>query len=215
MHYDERMSGDPSYLSAYREAVHQHGCEFESTLWANEKTQRVRFDVFARMCPLAGRRILDAGCSRGDLAAYLIEKKIEYQRFIGLDAVGELIQFAQNRKLPRSEFHCGDFVTHPKLLTTGDPQVIIFSGSLNTMKLDTVMDVLDAAWQATRETLMFNFLSDCATEHAPRQTGPAYRLSTMVLLEWALDQSDHVAFRQDYFPHGHDATIRMDKTKTV
>lgn len=208
------MSSDASYLSPYVEATRAHGTGFDATLWASEKSQRVRFKVFAEMCDLPGKRILDAGCSRGDFAAWMGEHHVDYAQFIGVDAVCEMIDYAQTRNLPRSRFFCGDFVTHPDLLREGDPQVVVFSGSLNTMKLDTALAVLEAGWQAAGRTLMFNFLSDRAAPQAPRQTGPAYRLNTMVLLDWALQLSDHVAFRQDYFAHGHDATIRMDKRPT-
>jgi hypothetical protein len=33
----------------------------------------------------------------------------------------------------------------------------------------------------------------------------------MKLLRWALAQTPDVIFRQDYFPQGHDATIRMKR----
>lgn len=205
------MGSDPSYLTAYREAAREHGSEFAATLWASEATQQLRFKVFSEVCYLPGKRILDAGCSRGDFAAYMARREIDYERFIGVDAVCEVIDYAQTRNLPRADFYCGDFVARPRLLTTGQPQVVVFSGSLNTMALDTALGVLEAGWGAASQTLLFNFLSDRATDKAPKQTGPAHRLNTMVLLDWALGQSDRVAFRQDYFPHGHDATIRMDK----
>lgn len=216
--YHGSMSHDASYLTAYREAARAHGTAFDATLWASEQTQRLRFHVFAEMCDLRGKRILDAGCSRGDFAAWMVEHGIDYGAFIGVDAVCEMIDFAQTRNLPHAAFYCGDFVTHPELLTSGGasggPQVVVFSGSLNTMKLDTALGVLEAGWRAASHTLLFNFLSDRAAPEAPKQTGPAYRLNTMVLLDWALSLSDRVAFRQDYFPHGHDATIRMDKHPT-
>jgi hypothetical protein len=34
----------------------------------------------------------------------------------------------------------------------------------------------------------------------------------MRLLDWALARTSQVAFRQDYFRHGHDATILMRKS---
>jgi SAM-dependent methyltransferase len=200
-----------AYLEPYRASQRRHGSGFEVTLWASPRSQRRRFEVFAQMCFLAGKRILDAGCSRGDFAAYLLEQDIPFDRYVGVDALCEVIDHARHRQLPGCEFHCGDCVANPSLLSIGRPQVICISGTLNTMGDAQVMQLLTSAWQAAGETLLFNFLSDRASPQAVPQTGPARRLDTTKLLDWALTLTSQVGFRQDYFKHGHDATIIMRK----
>ncbi|GAB4193528.1 MAG: hypothetical protein Kow00105_07710 [Phycisphaeraceae bacterium] len=199
-----------SYLDPYRDAQNDFGNDFGVTLWANTRSQQRRFRVFTQMCYLPGKVILDAGCSRGDFAAYLIEQGIEYARYIGVDGLPEVIDYAKRRDLPRAEFHAGDFVADPSLLRLGRPQVITFSGTLNTMDDQTAMAVLDAAWHACSQTLMFNFLSSRCT-HRREELGPARRLDPLKYLDWALARTPIVQLRQDYFRHGHDATIRMSK----
>ncbi len=199
------------YLEPYREAQRRHGSDFDVTLWANQRTQRRRFEVFAEMVYLPGKRILDAGCSRGDFAAYLLECGIEYEAFIGVDGLPQVIDFANQRQFPRATFHAGDFVHDPELLKIGDPQVIAISGTLNTMDMPTVIGLLDAAWAATSQTLIFNFLSDTAGPAAPPQEYPAHRLPTMTLIDWAMKQTWDLRFSQHYMPHGHDATIALGK----
>jgi hypothetical protein len=57
---------------------------------------------------------------------------------------------------------------------------------------------------------VFNFLSDRCAEHLRRQDPtPARRFDTHAMLDWALHRCTSVRFRQDYLPHGHDATIAM------
>jgi SAM-dependent methyltransferase len=202
---------DDRYLEPYRQSAQQHGTDFRVTLWANEASQRRRFELFAEMAHLSGKRILDAGCSRGDLAAFLLERRIAFGHYVGIDALPEVIAFASSRNLPRSTFHCADFVHDARSLAIGKPQVICISGALNTMDDATVLAVLENAWSATSQTLMFNFLSDRAGPMAPLQDTIARRLDTMRLLDWALSHTWSVAFRQDYFNHGHDATIAMHK----
>lgn len=203
---------DDRYLDPYRRSAKRHGSAFEVTLWASPQTQRRRFAVFCEMAFLPGKRILDAGCSRGDMAAYLLERGIEYERFIGIDALEDVIAYARTRGLPRTEFIAGDMIANPKLLASGDPQIVCISGSLNTMTDRQVLVVLEAAWQATGETLLFNFLSDRCGRRAPAQTGPARRLNTMNLLDWAFGKTPEVAYRQDYLGDGHDGTIMMART---
>ncbi|MEX0776049.1 MAG: class I SAM-dependent methyltransferase [Phycisphaeraceae bacterium] len=200
-----------AYLDPYRQSHARHGTDFDVTLWASRTSQELRFRVFTEMCVLAGKRVLDAGCSRGDLADYLLRHEIQFARYIGIDGLTAVIDFARQRGLPDCEFHAADFVTQPQSLTTGDPQVICISGALNTMADAQVQQALDAAWKAAGHTLMFNFLSDRCGKLATGQSYPARRLDALHLLDWALRQTSQVAYRQDYFKHGHDATIVMHK----
>lgn len=200
-----------NYLSPYKQAHGDHGSDFGVTLWANERSQRLRFRVMKEMVFMLGKRVLDAGCSRGDFAAYMLEKEVAYESFVGVDAVEPVVAFAKSRGLDRSKFYAGDFVSEPAFLSIDRPQVIAISGTLNTMDDHTAIGLLDHAWQATSETLVFNFLSDRASQDAPQQTGPARRLPTLKLLDWAMDQTPCVRMRQDYFRFGHDATIVMRK----
>jgi len=197
------------YLKPYQRSVQRHGSAFEATLWASPESQRRRFAVMTEMAGFAGKRVLDAGCSRGDFAAFLLEREIEYDRFIGLDGVPEVIDFARGRGLPAAEFHTADFASDPESLKTGSPQVIAISGSLNTMQDEMVYRVLEACWRACGETLIFNFLSDRCDPGAPAQDDFSRRLDALGLLDWAMAKTWNVALRQDYFNLGHDATIVM------
>jgi SAM-dependent methyltransferase len=199
------------YLQPYRRAHGRFGSDFPVTLWASLSSQQTRFAVMAHMVNFTGKRVLDAGCSRGDFARYLLDHDQPYAQFIGVDALGEVIDHARARPLPRSAFYCEDFVTHPETLAIGAPQVVAISGSLNTMAARTALSVLEAAWEAAGETLIFNFLSDRTGPRAQPQFRPAHRLPTLELLDWAMRKTWAVRFRQDYFDQGHDGTIRMDK----
>ncbi|MEM9420665.1 MAG: methyltransferase domain-containing protein, partial [Planctomycetota bacterium] len=132
-----------AYLQPYLDAQRTHGTDFDVTLWARPETQRRRFDVFCQMLYLEGKTVLDAGCSRGDFAAYMLERGITYGTFIGVDGVPEVIEFANGRGLPNSRFLAGDFVKTPSLLATDSPQIVTISGSLNTMDAETAIRVLE------------------------------------------------------------------------
>jgi len=201
-----------AYLDPYRQSVQRHGPQFEATLWASPRAQRLRFKVFTELCFMTGKRILDAGCSRGDFAQFLIERNIAFDQYIGVDGVREVIDHALAQNLPRCTFVCGDFLREPQLLATGDPQIICLSGTLNTMTDRQVFALLHAAWSAASQALLFNFLPDTAGPRAARQTRPARRLDTIRILRWAFEQTSQVLYRQDYFKHGHDATVMMRKT---
>lgn len=198
------------YLDPYRQSHRHHGTGFDVTLWASPRTQALRFAVFTQMLYLPGKRILDAGCSRGDFASYLIQHDVAFASYVGVDGLPQVIEFATQRRLPGCTFVAGDILRHPHLLRTGDPQIIAISGTLNTMTDAQAYALLDESWKAAGEALIFNFLSDRHTHDAPRQDeGPARRLNTVALVDWALARTPMMALRHDYFKHGHDATIAM------
>jgi len=203
------------YLQPYRQASEDFGDDFRVTLWASQKTQMVRFKIFTQMLDLANKHILDAGCSRGDFLAYLSEQAITCNWYTGLDGVEPVIRQARARNFAKATFIHGDFVRNPVLLAAGKPDVICISGTLNTMTPRQMQGVLHAAWAATGEALLFNFLSDLATSAAARQTYPARRHDTRRVLQWAAECTGHIVYRQDYLPHGHDATILMLKENST
>ncbi|MCC5830708.1 MAG: methyltransferase domain-containing protein [Phycisphaeraceae bacterium] len=199
------------YLEPYVRSQERHGSGFDVTLWASPMTQRRRFEVMAAMVELEGKRVLDAGCSRGDFAQWLLEVGIRFREYVGIDALPEVIDFANDQKLARCRFMQADILKHPGIMAEHKPEVICISGTLNTMSFRTALQFLDAAWRAAGETLIFNFLSDRHGPEAPVQTHPARRFNTLKLLDWAFRRTPEVAFRQDYLPDGHDATILMHR----
>lgn len=201
--------GDASYLAPYREAIEAFGAGFEATLWADRRTQLLRFDVMLEMVDLAGRKIVDAGCGAGDLAAYLIERRIPFAHYIGIDGVADQIAAAQAHRLAHCEFRIADLVREAALLESIDPDLIIISGTLNTMDERTARTLIERAFRAAREAVIFNFLSDRPhPRYLEMKLGPARRFDTARWIDWALGLTPCVAFRQDYLD-GHDATVLL------
>ena len=201
---------DTAYLDPYREAVKKFGASFESTLWNSRQKQRGRFEVIASMADLHGRVIVDAGAGIGDLAQYLHDEGVEYGRYIGLEGVPEMVAKGNERGLPEFEMVEADFAGDPKVYEKHRPDVIVFSGSLNTFDEEAARAVLDRAWDATSETLIFNFLSARNHVKNPPDPSPARRFDPIAMVDWALKRTPNVRFRQDYFK-GHDGTVGMVK----
>lgn len=206
---------DPaSYLTPYRRAVESFGPSFEATLWASREKQIERFRVMCEMFDFTGRTILDAGSGLGDLALYLVEQGTRFGRYIGIEGVEEIVAKAQTLGLPEAEFHAGDFVSDERIFTRHTDRhgldVVVFSGSLNTLQADDARRVLERAWVAADEALIFNFLSARHGNPDAIDSGPAVRFDPLAMLDWALAITPRVRFRQEYFD-GHDATVAMFK----
>jgi hypothetical protein len=151
----------PQYLAPYIDAAKLHGGAFRSLLWASPKTQRARFAAIARAVKLDGRVVLDAGCGRADLLKYLLDQNIKPFEYVGLEAVEALAHAATEANLQNSRILPGDFVLEPLRLCVG-AEVIIFSGSLNTLPDAIFYQTLRHAFMASGEEVVFNFLSSPA-----------------------------------------------------
>ena len=200
------------YLQPYRRAVEHHGAAFEATLWRSREGQVLRFDVMIDLADFTDCIITDVGCGRGDFAARLLERRIPFRDFIGIDAMPEMIGAAEALDLPRCAFLAGDALADPAILATcapdgSPPDYLCLSGTLNTMRDKPARRLIHAAFLAARRGVVFNFLSD---RHHPRygreNLAPARRFDTVAWLDWAMGLSSRVSFTQEYLD-GHDATI--------
>jgi len=149
----------PPYLYPYHEAREQGAKGFNALLWSNREGQRLRFEAIARIFPLADRKILDVGCGRADLLGHLLEQGIVPAHYMGLDQVPATLRSARRKRYPQCEIlPAADFVREPERLQVG-ADVVIFSGSLNTLSRPRFYRTLRAAWEASGQCLVFNFLS--------------------------------------------------------
>ncbi len=151
-------SNAPNYLEPYSIAAQRFGGGFGSLLWASPRTQRARFEALARLVDFNGRSVLDLGCGRCDLLEYLISRSIVPERYIGIEAIAALAQTAREKAFVNTEVIDGDFVKSPQLMEVG-ADVVIFSGSLNTLEPDLFRSAIQSAFAAARQMLVFNFLS--------------------------------------------------------
>jgi len=202
--------GDKAYLQPYRDAVERFGAGFKATLWTSAEAQTLRFDVMIGLSRLEGRAVLDIGCGPGDLAARLLERQVPFARYVGVDAMAEMIEAAGGRGLDRCEFICRDAVTEPAILSSGEPDYAFISGTLNTMNERTARHLVGAAFGAAARGVAFNFLSTRVHPRwAGRSTAPARRFDPLRWLDFALGLSSRVTFTQAYLD-GHDATILIE-----
>jgi SAM-dependent methyltransferase len=146
-----------SYLAPYLKAAERFGGGFSSLLWASPKTQRTRFAAIRRAFEPEGKSVLDAGCGRADYLGYLIDRNVQVADYVGLEAVDALAVAAEAKQYPNCRIIRDDFVRNPAALFVG-ADVIVFSGSLNTMDDAAFYATLKRAYEAAAEAMVFNFL---------------------------------------------------------
>jgi len=192
------------YLKPYRQAASQHGDRFGSLLWASPRTQAARFDAIRRLADMDGKRVLDAGCGRADLMDFLTQGGIEPTAYVGIEAVDELAAAAIKKTLAGARIIHGDFVREPRLLDIG-ADVIVFSGSLNTVEKEQFYLSLKQGFEAAGEVMVFNFL---AAKHIASAQWLRWHEAKDVLL-FARSLSREVRMLEDYLDG--DCTIAVHK----
>lgn len=82
----------------------QDHCEGPAAVgWGSTYSQATRFRVLFEIGDLTGATILDVGCGRGDFYAFLMQKKVCFSRYLGLDIHETVIERARER-FPSAEF---------------------------------------------------------------------------------------------------------------
>ena len=205
----DKENPTPQYLKPYQEAVEEHGGNFEATLWRSKKGQELRFQAFTQEIDFSGTTILDIGCGIGAFAEHLLQADMQYDTYIGIDAMEEMITTANARTLARATFQVDDVLQNTSLISDFD--WAIFSGTLNAMNEDVAEELIKTTFQACKIGVAFNFLSDTSgRDPETEDLHPATRFNTISWLKTAFSLSPVVSFTQTYL-HGHDGTIIIRK----
>lgn len=206
----------PEYLAPYARAVAVHGTGFGALLFGDRQWQAARFDVFARSIRMHGQSVADLGSGRADLLGHLARSGVRCRRYVAVEAVPELHDhaLAQHQHERTATFVHADFVRDTdlfaRLVAEHQLDVVLFSGSLNTLAEADALAVLERAWAALAErpgaVLGFNFLA--GGDPWPRPPTGLPRRDTRRWFAWACDRTPLVSFCQHYLG-AHDATIVM------
>jgi SAM-dependent methyltransferase len=199
------MGEKPEYLEPYFEAARRHGAGFGALLWATPATQAARFDALCRMVDLNGRSVLDVGCGRADFLDHLVRRRVNVARYIGIEAVPALVDAARAKIRENCQIVEADFVAEPQRMCVG-AQVIVMSGSLNTLESPAFYSTLRHAYDAADEALIFNFL--CSMMLA----GASYLRWHPVdeVMRFAQTLGSRVRSLEDYLPG--DCAVGMHKS---
>jgi SAM-dependent methyltransferase len=195
---------DADYLSPYLTAARQHGGGFGSLLWASAVTQGARFDALARLRSPKGLSVLDVGCGRADFLDFCIARDVAPADYVGIEAVPALADAAVAKRLPNVTITRADFVQQPLAMFVA-ADLVLFSGSLNTLAPAQFYATLQRAFEATADALVFNFL--CAPGLAASSYLHWHRVADV--LSFARTLSPNVAHLTDYLDG--DASIAISK----
>lgn len=202
--YIHLVAPSDDYLDPYRAAARRHGGGFGSLLWASTTTQAARFEAFVRLRSPKGLSVLDVGCGRADFLDFCLARDVAPADYVGIEAVPALADAAVAKRLPNVTIRRADFVQQPTSMFVA-ADVVIFSGSLNTLDPAQFRSTLQRAFDATAETLIFNYL--CSPNLAASSYLYWHRAADV--LSFARTLSAKVTHLDDYLEG--DATVAITK----
>jgi SAM-dependent methyltransferase len=199
---------DLQKINKYHEArIRTYGPKSSMALgWNTRKSQEQRFEVLSQIADLNNHSILDIGCGRGDLRAYLGE------RFSGITYTGieqnEIfldLAIKQYGHLPQTDFTGSNFWTDP--LPPAD--YILASGSLNYKNSDPgfVYKMIRKLYDSCAKAVGFNLLSSIGYPPLDLCAYPP-----QVILAFCQSISSHVEIRDGY--QEGDYSVFMYKSET-
>ena len=199
------QSEDSHPVIQYHESrIRQYGAASSLALgWNTNYSQKIRFKVLAGIADLSHRSVLDNGCGKGDLSAFL-GKCFTGIRYTGIDQMAVFIEMANKLygHLPGTRFIQCDFDETDLPLS----DYVLVSGALNYKNSDKdyIYKTITRLFNASEKGLAFNLLS--ATGY-PEGELCSYQPDNII--KFCRSLSDEVKWRDDYLEG--DYTIFMHK----
>lgn len=188
-------------VSFYSKNLMLFGDRPESLRWS-PAGQRLRYSVMLEVGEIAGAKILDYGCGKGDFYGFLRENFIEAD-YSGFDITPGFIELA-GRKYPECSFRVFDIEEEP---LEEDFDYIFLCGVFNNRAEgadETIRNILRLLFPHARKGLVFNALSSRASAKAVE----LHYTSPDDIVSFALKElTPLVVLRHDYSPE--DFTLYM------
>ena len=141
---------------------HRFRLDREGTLplgWRDEHTQSVRFEALCQWGDLQGLSVLDLGCGKADLLAYMEERGLSV-RYTGIEMVPEFVREANMRF--KGNAHARILLGSFMEIAIPPCDVAFLSGSLNYQNHaeGEPWNCLRRIWASARLGMAFNMLDE-------------------------------------------------------
>jgi SAM-dependent methyltransferase len=142
----------------------------ESLGWRNAASQQRRFEVIVEACDFEGASVLDVGCGRGDLKAFL-EARVDRFSYLGLEHMPAFVDEARARYAgyPETDIVQCDF----SAVALPSADCVVASGALGYRcpDADFHLTMIRRMFDAARRAVVFNMLDANAFPEHPLLTG--------------------------------------------
>ena len=197
--YIQRL--DTKTIQRYNTRFDKLGVNAKTLGWGSTQDQYTRFGAATYYVDFSHRTVLDVGCGFADFLDFLSKKKIGIKKYKGIDINKNLLRVAE-KKYPQAVFRLRNILLNNYKKPQAD--IVTLFGILN-FRLHGVTNIaytkamLDAAWMATKEVLVVDFLSDYRTKDYKKESFVYYHKPRQVL-DYCFKLSNNIVLVHDYQP---------------
>ena len=184
----------------YTSAIELYGTTARGVNWASKENQEIRFDMILEMLPkdLNCCEIVDAGCGFGDFYNYMIKKKKNPKKYIGIDSLVDMYSIASEQtgcEIIIADI-CKDTIPHANYY--------VCSGAMNTLTTFETHQFIQNCFMACESGFVFNIL------HGEKQSETYNYMTTKQLKNIAKDLGvKKIKFKEGYLQN--DITVGFFK----
>jgi len=138
----------------YTSAIQYYGTTAKGVNWASKENQEVRFEALLSLLPkdIKNYSIADAGCGFGDLYLYMLKRKKEPKKYIGIDSLIDMYSIASENTA--QEIYILD-ITKEELPTA---DYYLCSGALNILTKFETHQFIQNCFKSSKYGFIFNIL---------------------------------------------------------
>ncbi len=186
--------------SYYDDLVGRHGHDPKACDYGRRESQRIKFQVLAKVMDLRDKRILNVGCGFADYARYLAET-VGPVTYTGIDLSSRMIQEGK-RLSPHLDLRVANLlatdVTSWDVVTANGIFYLLGEEARNLMP-----QLIRAMFERAGMAVAFNSLSSWAARQEPGE----FYADPLETVTFCRTLSPWVVLRHNYFPH--DFTVYL------
>lgn len=140
--------------------IEAHGSNPQALDYGSWKSQDMRFKMIAEAIDFSGKTVLDIGCGFADLKPFL-DEWFENVRYGGIEASEKAVGIAKKKTRMITQ------AFWPSYKSFIDPacDIVVMNGVLYLQPYVEGLEMIDAAWEITKEVLIF----DCQSIFSERK----------------------------------------------
>lgn len=194
-------------IERYNRRLDKYGVTEEALGWGPKGRAKFRYEILLQNIDVRGKSIIDVGCGYGILPDLLLQKKLEFESFTGVDINPEFVKIAREKfkDYKNIHFRVGDVREMEDLKA----DYVLSSGIFNH-KLEDNMSFIQSMFDTFHRIATRGFASNFLSDRVDYVLENTFHSNPAQILEMAYKYSRSVILRNDYMPFEFTVSVSKD-----